>query len=106
VIIRDGICFAATDCDECAIVDAKPLVGGMILATFSNDETRLFDTTQLAEPVFAPLRHENVFNTLTVEHGFISWDNGNIDIAPEYVYENSYKYNPVDIVSAEGVTCG
>ena len=28
----------------------------------------------------------------TVFHGVITWNNGEIDIAPEYVYEESYAY--------------
>ena len=28
----------------------------------------------------------------TVSHGVITWDNGNIDISPEAVYEYSYEY--------------
>ena len=27
-----------------------------------------------------------------VSHGFVSWMNGEIDCAPEYMYENSYAY--------------
>lgn len=27
-----------------------------------------------------------------IEHGIIVWDNGNIDISPETVYENSFVY--------------
>ena len=33
----------------------------------------------------------------TLRHGALTWDEGNIDIAPEYVYEHSYAYDGVVI---------
>lgn len=33
-----------------------------------------------------------VFMNPTVFHGVITWNNGETDIAPEYVYEESYLY--------------
>jgi hypothetical protein len=64
----------------------------MMLVTFSTGETRLFDTTQLAGAAFAPLAEDEVFNNPVFFHGVITWKNGEIDIAPETVYRNSYAY--------------
>lgn len=41
----DGICYAGTPTDSPRIIEAKPLVGGMLLVCFQSGERRLFDTT-------------------------------------------------------------
>ena len=38
-----------------------------------------------------------IFLHPTLRHGVLTWDEGNIDIAPEYVYEHSYAYDGVAI---------
>lgn len=99
----DGICYAGTPnmpIEEILVVDAVPLNGGMLLVTFSTGEKKLFDTTSLKGSAFEPLQNESVFQASTVEHGFVSWLNGEIDIAPKYMYENGWKYNQFDIVQA------
>lgn len=89
----DGICYAGVPSDSPRIVCASPLVGGMLLVTFASGERRLFDTTSVEGPAFAPLREGTAQETVRVEHGFASWLDGSIDLAPEYVYENSLVYN-------------
>lgn len=90
--IIDGICYAGELQENIKVKEAKPLRGGMLLVTFSTGEKRLFDTTLLSGSAFEPLKDEKVFMNPTVFHGVITWNNGEIDIAPEYVYENSYAY--------------
>ena len=94
--IVDDICYAGSPCEEARVIEATPLKGGMLLLLFSSGEKKLFDAWSLQEPAFQPLKDEVVFNTAKVEHGFVSWADGSIDIAPEYVYENSIPYNECD----------
>lgn len=74
------------------ITGVKVLQDMMMLLAFSNGETRLFDATVLDGVAFEPLKDEKVFVAATVEHGVVSWQNGEIDCAPEYMYEHSYEY--------------
>lgn len=37
-----------------------------------------------------------VFEAPRVEHGFVSWADGTVDLAPEYMYEHSVTYNRDD----------
>lgn len=89
----DGICYAGVPTPEIRVVSAKPLQGGMLLVGFASGEERLFDVTSLEGPVFEPLRDKSVFSNPKVEHGFVSWSDGEIDVAPEYMYKNSVPYN-------------
>ncbi|MBQ3398437.1 MAG: DUF2442 domain-containing protein [Synergistaceae bacterium] len=91
--IKDGICYAGELEPGITITDAKPLDGGIVLVTFSTGEKRLFDTTEIEGEVFKPLSDPKIFRNPIIAYGTITWDNGNIDIAPETVYNMSYPYN-------------
>lgn len=91
--IKNGICYAGKMQEDIRVTEAKPLRGGMLLVTFSTGEKRLFDTTRLKGTAFKPLSDEEVFNHPTIFHGVITWKNGEIDIAPETVYQESYAYS-------------
>ena len=91
--IKDDICYAGELTPDIEIAAAKPLSGGMMLITFSTGEQRLFDTTLLTGPAFKPLQNEKIFLNPVIRQGILTWDNGNIDIAPETVYEMSYAYD-------------
>jgi hypothetical protein len=73
----------------------KILPDYIMLITFSTGETRLFDATNLEGKVFEPLKDKSVFQNAEIEHGVVTWNNGEIDCAPEYMYENSYEYSMI-----------
>ena len=77
------------------ITNIKVLHDMMMLLTFSNGETRLFDATVLNGIAFEPLKDEKIFADAVLEHGVVTWQNGDIDCAPEYMYEHSYEYAPM-----------
>ena len=78
---------------EIYVRTVKPLDDMMMIVTFDSGEKRLYDATQLlAFPAFQPLKDEKVFKNAKVEYGVVTWNDGEIDIAPENMYENSYEY--------------
>ena len=94
--IRNGICYAGKIEDDIRITDVRPLRGMMMLVTFSSGEKRLFDASLLTGGAFEPLKDEKVFFSPSLFHGAITWNDGEIDIAPETVYEDSYPYTGDD----------
>ena len=95
--VLNDICYAGELREGIKVTEAKPLRGGMMLVTFSTGEKRLFDTTLLQGSAFAPLADETVFSHPVLFHGVITWNNGEIDIAPETVYRDSYAYEGMAI---------
>lgn len=91
--ISKGIVLADSTSSECKIIKAEALDGMILIVTFSNNEERLFDASLLEVEVFEPLKNHKVFNDCKVEYDTITWLNGSIDIAPEYVYQNSTQYS-------------
>ena len=96
--IVNGIAFAGTKASETFVQAVKPLDDLMMIVTFTSGERRLFDATQLlAYPAFQPLKDEKIFKNAKVEHGVVTWADGEIDIAPETMYETSYAYQDMQI---------
>ncbi|MBQ9812372.1 MAG: DUF2442 domain-containing protein [Thermoguttaceae bacterium] len=90
--VLNDICYAGELQVGIKVTEVEPLRGGMMIVTFSTGEERLFDATTLQGPAFAPLADEKIFNNPVISHGVITWNNGEIDIAPETVYRDSYAY--------------
>ena len=90
--IIDDICYAGEATPDIKIKEAAVLRGGMLLLTFSTGEQRLFDTTLLKGSAFEPLKDEKVLEDFNIFHGVMTWMNGEIDIAPETMYADSYPY--------------
>ena len=93
----NDICYAGEMQEGIKVTEVKPLRGGILLVTFSTGEKRLFDTTTLRGSAFAPLADEAVFRNPVLFHGVITWNNGEIDIAPETVYRDSDAYESMAI---------
>ena len=95
--ILNDICYAGELQEGIKVTEVKPLRGGIMLVTFSTGEKRLFDTTLLQGSAFAPLADEKIVSNPVLFHGVITWNNGEIDIAPETVYRESYAYESLAI---------
>ncbi len=91
--IVNDICYADTKEEDIRVVDAKALKGQMLLATFASGEKKLFDVSKLTGTAFEPLKDEKIFSDISIFHGVITWNGGDIDIAPETVYYDGYEYN-------------
>ncbi len=91
--ILNGIAYAGMPQQEIRVMNVKPLDDLMMLVTFTSGETRLFDASPLLKhPAFALLADEQVFKKAQVEYGVVTWADGEIDIAPETMYRDSYEY--------------
>ena len=75
------------------VVQANYVDGYRIAVLFNDGVKKIVDFTNLIKrnmPVFKPLENIDLFKKFTVTDT-LEWDNGNIDIAPEYLYENGVK---------------
>ena len=73
------------------VTSAKSLNGYRLALTFNDGSQRVFDFEPLIEqyPVFSSLRDKSIFDHFDLDGWTVTWMNGDIDIAPEYLYENS-----------------
>lgn len=71
------------------VVRVEPQNGYMLALEFENGEQKLFDMTYLMEKKpFCRLKDKKIFDLATIDYGTVVWP-GNIDIAPETLYDNS-----------------
>lgn len=88
--VQNGIAYAGERQQPIKVSGVRPLDGHKLWIRFMNGEARIFDFNSLLDsPVFSPLKDQHVFNDVYIDYGVTVWDNGNIDIAPEYLYEKS-----------------
>lgn len=91
--IFNGFVYGSSEFDKSIKISSVKTLDDMImLLTFSNGETRLFDASVLKGEVFKPLLDDKVFKNCKLEYGVVTWMDGAIDCAPEFMYENSYEY--------------
>ena len=83
--IVDGIAYSGKE--ELKVEAVKVLDGMNLLVKFNSGVERLFDASRLLNegPVFVPLKDKKVFRAVKIEYGTLSWNDGKIDIAPEYL---------------------
>ena len=92
----NGIVYAGQKSNDFKVKSIKALEDMMMIVTFTSGEKRLFDATiLLTMPVFKVLENSETFHSANVEHGVVIWNNGELDVAPEYMYKNSYAYNEI-----------
>ncbi len=88
--IIDGIAYASESVSDLKISGVRPRNGLMLWVRFNTGETRLLDCSPLVDSAaFAPLRDPQIFRDVYIDHGIPVWDEGNIDLSPEYIYKNS-----------------
>lgn len=90
----NGIMYAGETTSELKVTDARVTNDWMMLITFSNGETRIFDGTRLwGKPVYEPLRNQAIFNNFTINHGILTWNDDRIDIGTNNLYDLCYSYD-------------
>ena len=91
----NGIIYGGEPRGSVKIESVKVLPDRMMLLVFNSGETRLFDATKLQGPAYDALNDDHVFSNPVIDHGIVTWNNGEIDCSPEYMFENSYEYSMV-----------
>jgi hypothetical protein len=86
----NGIVYAGNPAPLLTVKSVQPLPDYKLLVRFSTGEEKEINITSLLdEPVFKPLHDVTVFNSVYIDYGTVVWNDGSIDIAPEYLYENA-----------------
>lgn len=87
--IRDGIAYAGTERAELKVSGIRALPDHRLWVRFNTGEAKVFAFEGLlSKPAYAPLQDEDVFRAVYIDYGTPVWNDGEIDIAPEYLYEN------------------
>ena len=86
--VVDGIAYADSLEPVITLKSVRPLANHRLWLSFSTGEEKIFDFSPLLdEPCFQPLKDEIFFREVYIDYGIAVWRNGEIDIAPEMLYE-------------------
>lgn len=89
----NGILYAGEFNKMIKVVGVKPLDNYKLLLTFSTGEKKLYNVAPLLDlPAFQPLKDKYVFDGVSLDFDTVTWCNGDIDIAPETLYQESSIY--------------
>lgn len=76
------------------VINVKAKPGYLLELEFENGEHRLFDMSHIIDKKpFGRLKETNAFFAAHVDYGTVVWP-GNIDIAPETLYDDSVPFEP------------
>ena len=93
MFIKDGIAYAGEKTPAIKISGIRPMDDYLLWIRFNTGEAKVFDfKPMLNEPAFAPLKDDAVIRGVYIDYGVAVWMDGDIDIAPAYLYENSIEY--------------
>ncbi|MEA4805526.1 DUF2442 domain-containing protein [Acetobacterium wieringae] len=86
----DGVLYAGKPANMIKVTGVKILQNYQLLLTFSTGERKLYDVSPLLVlPVFQSLKDVSVFEDVQLDFDTVSWCNGDVDIAPETLYQDS-----------------
>lgn len=87
--IKNGIAYAGEPEVPLKVSGVRPMNDHRLWVRFNNGEAKIFDFTPLLDkPAFAPLKDTELFREVYIDFGVATWSDGDIDIAPEYLYQN------------------
>jgi len=86
--VIDGIAYADTMTDVLEVRGIKALDNYLLWIRFSNGETKTIDFKPLLDNIcFNPLKDIEEFKKVYIDYGIPTWNDGEIDISPEFLYE-------------------
>ena len=87
--VIDGVAYAGESEKPITVISVRPMKDYKLWLRFSTGEQKTFDFTPLLNSAgFRPLQDRALFDDVYVDYGVPVWNNGAIDIAPEYLYHN------------------
>lgn len=94
--IIDGIAYANDSHPQIKVCGVRPLANYRLWLRFNDGTAKEFDFTPLLkEPAFQPLQDVSVFNQVYIDFGTVAWNDGEIDIGPDYLYNNGITVDSV-----------
>ena len=87
--IENGIAYAGEKKPQIKAVGVRPMDEYKLWIRFNTGEAKIYDMKPLLTTVaFSPLSDQSVFASVYLDYGIPVWNSGDIDIAPEELYEH------------------
>ena len=87
---KNGIIYSGEIKPAKKVIFVNPLEDYKLYLLFSTGEYKVFDCKELfRHKIYKQLKNEDLFKSVYLSYGVVSWANGSIDIDPEWIYEDS-----------------
>ena len=99
MVVINGICHAETGKVPLHAIECSALGGHLLRVEFNDGSVKDVDLEPLLSlPAFSPLSDPDVFQAFSIDRGIVNWLEGEIDIAPEWLYDHGTNriYSAVD----------
>ena len=100
MVVKNGICHPELDNVPLHAIGCSALGGRLLRVEFNDGSVKEVDLEPLLSlPAFSPLSDPAVFRAFSLDHGVVTWLDGEIDIAPEWLYDHgtSLTYSSADV---------
>ncbi|MDR0951754.1 MAG: DUF2442 domain-containing protein [Oscillospiraceae bacterium] len=88
--IKNGIAYADEATAALKVSGVRPMDDYLLWLHFNTGEAKIFDFKPLLDKAaFVPLSDRDVFKSVYIDYGVPVWNGGDIDLAPEYLYDHS-----------------
>ncbi|MDR0919982.1 MAG: DUF2442 domain-containing protein [Oscillospiraceae bacterium] len=89
--ILDDVAYAGEVTPLLKIAKIRALSDYKLFVVFNNNTMGIFDFKPFLEEIaFEPLKEISKFQGVYLEYGVPVWENGEIDIAPEFIIKSEY----------------
>lgn len=86
--VKDGIAYSDNQEYLPRVQSVKALEDYHLFMRFTDGAERIYDVQPLlSSEAFSPLSDVETFNSVYVDYGCPVWNNGEIDLAPETIYQ-------------------
>lgn len=86
--IIDGIAYAGEQKPLLKVCGVRPMKDFKLWVRFNTGEAKIIDFKEfLSMPAFSPLSDKAVFDEVYIDYGVPVWNDGDIDISPELLYD-------------------
>ena len=94
--IIDDIAYADDSRPALRVCGVRPLENHRLWVRFNDGTAKEVDLTPiLNDPAFKPLQDEKTFSRAYIDFNTVVWNDGEIDISPEWLYKNGVTVDSV-----------
>ena len=93
MVVKNDICHSELGSVPLHAIDCIVLDDFHLRVEFNDGSVKDVNCKSLLSlPAFKPLADPAVFKELTIDHGVVTWLDGDIDIAPEWLFDHGTNY--------------
>ena len=89
MIVKNGICYPDDMAPVLKVVSCRVVGDSRLRVGFNNGDVRDVDVSPLfSVPALAPLGNPETLRNFALDHGVLTWLDGELDVAPEWLFDH------------------